>query len=359
MVTALGLDAQTACAAARAGLSRASTLAQYRVRSAVDGAEEAVVGHAAPLTTLGFEGSARLRQLLDAALADLRRQVAPEWFDAPCPVYVALPEPSRIHGGLDLIADPATRSDRAADVPQDPPPILLERKDAASVLRPVLAVARIPWPGEIAFLSTEGSAGGAAALGAAASQIGTTRRALVLVADSLLDEDTLDWLNACGRLKLDGVPAGLRPGEGAVAVLLSAEPVCGSARIVASATAQDSSAQADGKPAQGRGLSDAIAAVHAPGRPAWIVSDHNGEGWRAADLGHARVRLRAHDAILGDAPLRYPAIGFGDTGCAGAAAGLVVAVNAFRRGYAPASLALIAATSDGALRAALAVEGGS
>jgi len=50
MVASLGLDAATVCAAARAGLMRSRTLENYRLRSAVEGDEEPVIGH--PVTML-------------------------------------------------------------------------------------------------------------------------------------------------------------------------------------------------------------------------------------------------------------------------------------------------------------------
>ncbi len=87
----------------------------------------------------------------------------------------------------------------------------------------------------------------------------------------------------------------------------------------------------------------------------WLVSDHNGENYRASELGHAIVRLRAdHEAFA--APLvTYPAASFGDTGAASALLAIVTVVRAFARNHALADTALVLASSDGGLRGAAAI----
>ncbi len=76
LVSALGCDAATSCAAARAGLVRSRVLDNFALRSAVDGEAEPVIGHPVSLLTRGFEGDARLMRLLQGALTDLLADTA-------------------------------------------------------------------------------------------------------------------------------------------------------------------------------------------------------------------------------------------------------------------------------------------
>ena len=71
MVSPLGLDVVSSCAAARAGIRRIVEIDDLIVNNAA-GAEAAPVAvHRVPLISAGFFGVARLRQLGNAALADL------------------------------------------------------------------------------------------------------------------------------------------------------------------------------------------------------------------------------------------------------------------------------------------------
>src|SRR4051812_8067739 len=97
MVSSLGSDVITACAAARAGLVLPAPL-DFQVSSPDDGRPEAIAGHPAGEMTRGFEGFARLVRLAALGLGDLLRQ-APDgpWLSARTGVYLALPDPHRVH----------------------------------------------------------------------------------------------------------------------------------------------------------------------------------------------------------------------------------------------------------------------
>ena len=110
MTSSLGFDAPNACAAARAGLSRAADLDHFQIKSGTTGEVVKVHGHQVPITTRGFQSWVRLLVLLKSALADLvaRRplnDIPPDRFG----FYLALPDPGRVQRGLDLIGDEATR----------------------------------------------------------------------------------------------------------------------------------------------------------------------------------------------------------------------------------------------------------
>ena len=97
MVSSLGLDWRTACAAARAGLRRAAPVEGLETSSEVDGEDEQTIGHAVTLLTHGFEGGARLLRLLAGGLQDLLLQ-APQLriADAGVGYFLVLPPRDRV-----------------------------------------------------------------------------------------------------------------------------------------------------------------------------------------------------------------------------------------------------------------------
>src|SRR5688572_32863799 len=93
LVGCLAVDAVNACAAARAGLSRASEL-PFQVIDEETGEPTSVVGFEMSGMTDGFEGAGRLTRILQLALADLRRGlVSPDpTAGGRCSWLVALPD---------------------------------------------------------------------------------------------------------------------------------------------------------------------------------------------------------------------------------------------------------------------------
>jgi 3-oxoacyl-[acyl-carrier-protein] synthase-1 len=354
MATSLGLDVATAAAAARAGVSRARELEYFLVRSADDPSHQGVVGHELPDVTRGFEGRARLLRITQATLSDVLRQMP----GTP-------PEPKRTAFYLSL-PDPA----RTVETPEGeaPPP-----QDPATALRRgeqlVHAAAKlVGWPGPptVAFVSTSGHTGVAEALARATADLerGGVRTAIVGGVDSLLEERTLAWLEATGRLKTPRMPAGLPPGEaGALLVLRAAADDGGAvpaATIRALGMGTEPHPLGSGEPSHGTGLVDAFTAVATTAgwdraTSAWVVSDHNGEPYRAHEWGHAVVRLLARWPACANPTLWYPAVSFGDTAGASGGVALCLAARAFVRGYAPGEHAIIASSADGPPRAAVLV----
>ena len=87
--------------------------------------------------------------------------------------------------------------------------------------------------------------------------------------------------------------------------------------------------------------------------PPWIVTDQNGEHYRAMEWGHALVRSLPSHPALADSLLWYPAMSFGDTGAASAGVGAALVLHAFRRDYAPGRKATVLSVSEGPGRAAI------
>jgi 3-oxoacyl-[acyl-carrier-protein] synthase-1 len=372
MIGPLGYDVRTNAAAVRAGMANGREL-DFRIRSSVDGDAEAVVGHAVPDYTHGFEGPARLERVAQGALGDLARQTAGvRWGAVRHAFYLSLPDPRRIATGMGLVADDEARETRAgrvkeleADVPPAPPPAELAQR----LLRRAAAAAR--WHGEpsVGFATTGGHTGVAEAVRAAALDLAENRvdAAVVGGVDSLLDEDTLVWLQNTGRLKCSGVPDGLQPGEaGAFFVLERSGDGAASrkptgevlADVTAGAVAEEAGALLAGGLSTGRGTAEVLLDLlrqqpqwREEGAAAWVVLDHNGETYRAMDWGHAAARLAGPARFVADAVTEFPAASLGDTGAASGAVAVCLAAVAFRRRYARARTAAVVSVGDGPGRA--------
>lgn len=363
MVSSLGHDVVTACAAARAGLVRSEQL-DYEIQSPEDGKIESAIGHSIPLWTEGFEGPTRLLRLAQAGLSDLQRQVVNKpWTLAPTACYLSLPNSFRAYTGIPLSIDEKDRQARieeSEEIEMEPPDIDM----AESLLQSAARLSN--WQGDfpLTFVTTSGNTGVAEALRRAIDDLVARRIELAIVGgiDSLLEEDLLVWLENTGRLKIPSNPAGLQPGESAAFVLLE---LMRSAKTRGSNVfgivedihlSEDSRTLLSGEPPLGVGLTEALNGTLKNGRcedlqPFWLITDQNGEVYRAMEWGNVVVRILAHSRALAEPVLWYPATSFGDTGAASGAVSLCMATSAFTRNYAPAEKVAITSSSEGSLRA--------
>jgi 3-oxoacyl-[acyl-carrier-protein] synthase-1 len=357
MVSSLGTDVVSACAAARAGLVSPVAL-DFEVRNR-EGDIEPATGHPVRDLTKGFEGFGRLVRLAQLGLADLAVQVptAP-WRTRDIGFYLSFPDPLREHAGIEL-AHPDERETRerdAADAREETDSI---QDTAEELLRTAALAAGWPVEPHLRFAAGSGHTGVAQALARALSDMakGAASAAIVGGIDSLLDDAALGWLSGLQRLKTPAAAAGLIPGEAAAFLLLEAVHTANShgrapiavLRHVEIAT--EPRAFLTGQSPLGQGLSDALARAVAPG-PFFLVSDHTGEDYRALDWGHALSRLRARAPWFEPQATWYTCASFGDTGAASGAVGLCLATSAFLRSYAPAPAAIVTSADDGPLRAA-------
>ncbi|OLB14579.1 MAG: hypothetical protein AUH10_03730 [Gammaproteobacteria bacterium 13_2_20CM_66_19] len=350
MVAALGNGVAMNCAAARAGIVRAQALENYRIRSAVDGEEEPVIGHAAGLLTRGFEGDARLVRLAHGALLDLLAQTPHiDWKTRPAQFYLSLPASGRAKPNPNQVAHVSAATD-------------LER--ARRILTRSAELAAWPQSPRLAAIKTSGHAGALEAVQAALDdlQAGRAEMAIILAIDSLLDAGSLDWLHASNRLKCDAAPDGLQPGEAGVAIVLtihgSAPPAsCSTGRLLSVHIGEETRHLLSAESARGEALAEVVAHAWADAGVSvpWLILDQNGEVHRALDWGHALVRLRAWTEAFAAPAVWYPAASFGDTGAASALLGICMSVRAWERDYAPSESAIVASVSDGKARAAVAV----
>ncbi len=332
MVTALGLDWQTSCAAGRACVSRAERIEYFKVQADDPWEMQHVNGHRATLLTSGFEGWGRFKRLLAGALADLVRQgLAPT---TSCSMYLLLPRPP-----LESLTDESQL-----------------RTAAEEHVMSAAALAR--WPGSVRLAGTSfsGESGFLQLLQQVAANTGSGH-AIVAVLDSLLEESQLVSLHRSGRLKTDANPVGLMPGEAGVVLLLGPDDQCHAAfGPMASAPAEDSAESV--KPPSGIRLAQLIENVGGqagwPGHSTpWILSDHNGEAVRAQLWGSAWHRLCAKQPSFQKSEFWYPAASFGDSGDANPVVAAAMALAAWNRKYAPADECCIVTSAQDRERVAL------
>jgi 3-oxoacyl-[acyl-carrier-protein] synthase I len=353
MVSALGLDWHTSCAAGRAGISRAAPVDHYRLQAGDCLKIQFLVAHQIDLLARGFEGQGRLLRLLAGAFADLRQRIPTS--PGEIPLFLALPDPDRISipaeensGDSNETQPRPTREEMALD--------LVER--AAQLGR---------WPGRVRLASVStGHTGFAEALHNCVSALTRHEAELALVgaSDSLLDDDTLNLLKAAGRLKHPEAPTGLVPGEAAVLFQVgktsTAERGLGS--IEAICFSEEQRHLASGNTSHGKALFAAIAEAGSeggwPGSDVpWIFADHNGEAYRANEWGFALHRLVARNRHFAETKTSFPAIFFGDTGAASAAVAVANALASWKRGYAIAPRCCVVSSADAAPRSAILLRG--
>lgn len=314
LACAVGRSAPLACAAIRAGLSRRTAL-PAQTTLAADSEAEPAFGHPIPIVTGGYALFARWRRLARAALLDLRRRLAPRADEADAwerTLFVfVLPEPAE----RSLFDEPRSDDDwRATWVEPLLRSVGLEVPGARIAMHvgtaPAVAVARTP--GWLVDRRCD--------------------RAVVVAADSCVEEGATRLLAQADRLWSPDRPVGLSPGEAGVAVLLADARAASGPAIAGLATATAPVADDTERGLAGHRLADCIREAFGPTAPGptiqWIT-DLNGEPWRANQLGHAQVRLTANGLRLPG--FEAPASSTGDTGAAQFYLGLALAHHLHER----------------------------
>ncbi|MEJ8849311.1 hypothetical protein [Variovorax rhizosphaerae] len=361
MVSSLGCDSADACAAARAGLTRAALIDGMEVSAAADGNPEPVVVHAVPVLTKGFEGEARLQRMVDHALLEMKVLLSRSGtLRDRVGAYFAVPDPAREYQALDLITAEAERQEKSEIAGR----LAMQPFDGSSAQRMLTRAAdAAEWPGTIKLMraSAAGQAAALACMAAARQDLEEDRLDLAIVAavDSLVSPATLIWLHQCHRLKTTDMPIGLMPGEGCVMLAMARGGEGVQGHVLDAALGQEPLSLWSGATSVGQGLGEVMSRVAQSAgwkdaeASAWVISDHNGEVYRANEWGHALVRLQGAWPAASDPTVWFPAISFGDTGSAAPLIGACMALRAFERGHAPADRAMVLASSEGEARAAL------
>lgn len=328
--TPIGLLAQTAAAAARAGICR---IREYPFVTA-DG-EPMMVASDAKLPT-SLEGAARLLPMAHSVIEEIARQLgaAPRAYRGPVDLWLSLPE-----------ARPG-----------------LPEPDVARTAETLAAQVRASGTQLRSELAGRGHAGVARAIERAvqASARGEEHLAVVLGVDSYLHPETFVWLER-NRSFGPNARSGFAPGEAAGALVLASTRLRKQlglpclAVVGGVATAQELRLPGSETGSFGEGMTAAVLGALAGQRlPSDAVDtvycDVNGERYRSEEWGF--VALRAPSAFR---ELRYeaPADNWGDVGAASGALLGVLAVQSWARGYARGPRALVMTGSTGGLRGAI------
>jgi 3-oxoacyl-[acyl-carrier-protein] synthase I len=336
--TAVGRDAWSSAAAVRAGVSG---FAQHPYM--IDSVGEAMRAALAPWIDIDVHGVDRFQALLfpavDEALSAWGRASArsSRW-------AIALALPTARPGLPDALASTLTRrlQDKYGDV----------------------------FGSAAAF--SNGHAAGIIGLKAACEKLrsGALDACVVAAADSWMEPETLEWLEAGDQLHGAGVlnnAWGFIPGEAGAAVLLMRESVAHAAGLPALAfvlgigTAIEPNRIKTETICTGDGLTQAFHAALAA-RPAGskvtdIYCDMNGEPYRADEYGFACLRMK--DCFASASEFIAPSDCWGDVGSCGSVLHLCVASIATHKGYAHGPLALVWASAEQGERAAALIAAGT
>jgi 3-oxoacyl-[acyl-carrier-protein] synthase-1 len=327
MVCGVGLDAVSACAAKRAGLS-----AFYELPY-LDSEQQAVIGSPVPQLDWTLSRSARLLELLRRPLAEiLQRRPDNSWIEVP--LILCLSEAQRPGGSANL---------------------------AASVIDSLEERLGARFHPQFSSVFPYGHAGGFAALSEARRLMRehSLPACLVCGADSLLNGATLSWLEQNHRLKTPAQRDGAIPGEAGAAVLLQSRGPDDSVTEVAGlGFGKEAASILSQEPLLGQGLTAAARAALAEAQLPMHeidlrVSDVTGELYGFNELPLVTGRLMRVPRAA-DQPLWHWSEAIGDTGAAAGIAQLVWVDQAFRKAYAGGRNALcLTASIDGARAAAV------
>lgn len=371
LVASLGRERWTACAAARAGLVRASESTAMTVYDSMEDAPVPLPVHAA--FGQRFYGRARQLELCRVAWQALsarscsvrsdseRSDSVPSALESePIGACFAFPSEDWSAWGVqldefdppdDVESDsesfavdsripPELRGslcslDVDSEVPVDEVESWLQR-----VFEPALGNVskRLELRPELRAGAVKGRRGGPTAFFEALEDArkllhaGAVSRCLVGTVDSWLDLQTLRSLDAFGVLKTPEQPVGLMPGEGAVFLWLERAEDAGEralAEIETLAVAADPGHRLSAVEPQGRVLAGLLeSALPTSVETLRTFAPVNGDIWKSKEWGYVRMWLGSK---LPDTGLDAVAESFGETGTAAGALGLARAIHAIER----------------------------
>jgi 3-oxoacyl-[acyl-carrier-protein] synthase-1 len=326
MTAATGARAAEACAAIRAGI------ASFRELPYKDRQRRPVIGAAVPGLAFSIGRNERLVAMLCAAIEDCVASL-PDVQLERVPVLVGLAEPQR----------PGTTAPQGV--------AFIAELERSSGLR---------FHAEHSRVACLGNPAGMALLHAAYRLLAENDLpgCLVCGVDSFLHASTLFWLEQTWRLKREDYSNGLIPGEAAAAVFVRrSERTVGESHPIVKGLGfglEEATVLSD-QPQLGMGLTAAVR--QALGQAAlemhdidFRLSDVNGEAYGFKE--QALVVARLHRAWKPEVPHWHCADSIGETGAAAGVCQLVIAHQAFARGYAFGPRALCLAGGSTSHRAA-------
>ncbi len=366
MVSSLGADVISSCAAARAGLTRWQEL-DVQVTDEETLEMLPLKGHEASWLTMGFEGFARWFRLGDAALRDLLE-------------YAGVDQRALTRTGihLQLLGDLLEEVHMRAEIlDQLPEPmrdsirrgILAERDESRQQLTrrlipELLALNHLSFAPHAQAYAFGGAASFPRVLAWAIARLRSRalERCIVGGIDSWVESAALTRAYEAGLLRTPNRPVGRFPGEAAAFVLLERLDTARArgARIEgllgSFATASERGHRFSGHRATGTALCEAITAClseesQAPQELGLSIVNLNGDEQWAWEFGSALVRMKSTGVPC--PPRQWcPAEHFGEIGAATGAAAICMGVRGFARGYTRSPAIMVALLDDEETRGA-------
>lgn len=366
MASSLGPSAVEVCAAARAGISRASE-GTLETEDPVSGFPMLLPVHVLAGTTDGFEGPGRLFRLASLALGDVVRSSGlpqAELGKVALILHVAGDFHARAAAAADVsVPLDALRQGAIASGAAETMEAYGRRLENALLKRLVErakvapAQARLVRGGPTAFFT---------ALETAAMLLERKEVSTCLVGsvDAPADPSVMSVWESLGMLKTPSYPVGVIAGEAAAFVLLSAEQGTRRAGRDTEKSAVSTQGWLEawglGGPGPHRFSRDRPAgrSLHEAMRRAWeaagravdakvAIANLGGDEYRALELGGA-MALQGMAKLPSQFETWLPAMAFGETGAASAAVSVCMAVRAFSRRYARGrDIAVLSMDDDG------------
>ena len=342
MITSVGFDAASSCASIRAGLNRRREIDYYTTLETETMDAIPIIGCPVSGYADGFNKVGRWIRLGLGCLQDLIDQNAlPDSSDAQF----------WLKTGLIGVTPPCQEPRIDADEACTPTDV------QHAFLHPLLDQLDRPIPKSNLEMVCGGHSGAVMAVDRAPDMMARKglERVIVLGVDSYLDPESLDWLAENHRLKIESVPTGLMPGEAGACFLLESGRAAqnrrakGLAVVVQPALGTEENHYYSDGSSQGAALAGVIhqaivnAGLDGP-FAGEVISDMNGETWRAYELGSARIRLSS--VLSGEAGFIFPADSLGEVGAASGAVAICMAARMLHRRYSLGDTVLIASSSD-------------
>lgn len=369
MVSSLGTDSVTCAAAFRAGLSGAKELGGFLVLNQQENTYQSIYAHQVPFLTEGFEGLGRLVRLGWSALQDLLAQddIRKE-NNKRTGVILALRDYRRPKENLpDVDVSPVQQE---ATIPHTNG---LERKEfvqgvGKQLFQKLSNLVALRFSEPSLEIIDAGHAGVCSAIHTAVQGLRTDMHDRYLIGgiDSFLNRESLGWLAENYLMKTEELASGMQPGEAGTFMILEKHRTARARKapiggvISATSVGGEQENLFVGRPCRGDGLVTVLSDVFAKmskevSEARWIITDQNGEVYRASEWGNALVRLLSNYPELQNAKIWFPAASFGDTGAASGGVAVCQAIRAFGRNYAITNTATVTSSSPWGERAALVV----
>lgn len=326
LISAVGLDAASTCAALRAKVTNPSAT------RFMDAHGEPIMAHRVPWSRTSA-GRTRLVEMAAAAVAQIV-QAAPQAVHERVPLLLCVADQQRLG--------------RLAGLDQQ-----LLRELCMALGRELPALSRT---------IAAGRAGVAMAMELARELIYEQHAPAVLIVavDSLISMRTITAYDSAGRLLTSANSDGFIPGEGAGALLVGRPTQHSVLQCVGLGFAHEPAFLDSGEPLRADGLAAAMKAALAGASYAihdmdYRIADLSGEQYyfKEATLAIARIMRRTKDEF----DLWHPAECTGECGAVAGAFVLAAADAACRKGYAPGPRILAHLSNDDGTRAALVLEG--